>query len=67
MKKRTGAERVNKRLLNDYSLEQAKAGGKKRWSWRVMVHSINIHLDAMLKICGFNFLEILDQRLSLAA
>jgi hypothetical protein len=67
MKKRTGAERVNKRLLNDYSLEQAKARGKKRWSWRVMIHSINIHLDAMLKVCGFNFLELLDQRLSLAA
>jgi len=67
MKKRTGAERVNKRLLNDYQLEQAKVRGKKRWSWRVMIHSINIHLDAMLKVCGFNFLEILDRRLSLVA
>ncbi|MEW6663341.1 MAG: hypothetical protein AB1447_13440 [Bacillota bacterium] len=67
MNKRTTSERVNKRILNDYRLEQAKAWGKKRWSWWVMIHSINIHLDAMLKVCGCNFLELLDQYLSLAA
>ncbi len=44
-----------------------KVWGKTHWSWRVMIHSINIHLDALLKVCGFNFLEILDQHLSLAA
>lgn len=67
MKKRTTSERVNKRLLNDYHLEQAMARGKKRWSWWVMIHSINIHLDARLKVSGFNFLEILEQLLALAA
>jgi len=32
MKKRTSSERVNKRILNDYQLERARARGKKRWS-----------------------------------
>lgn len=67
MKKRSGSERVNKRLLNDYNLEQAKARGKKRWSWWVMIHSINIHLDARLKVSKFNFIEVLEQHLPLAA
>ena len=67
LKKRTCAERVNKRLFNDYNLERAKARGKKRWSLRVVIHGINIHLDAMLKVCRVRFLEILDQHLALAA
>lgn len=67
MKKRTASERVNKRLLNDYQLEQAKARGKKRWSWWVMIHSINIHLDARLKVSGFNFLKVLEKHLLLVA
>lgn len=67
MKKRTASERVNKRLLNDYHLERAKARGKKRWSWWLMIHSTNVHLDAMLKVSQFNFLELLDQHLPLAA
>lgn len=67
MKKRSASERVNKRLLNDYQLEQAKARGKKRWSWWVMIHSINIHLDARLKVSGFDFLEKLEQHLPLVA
>ena len=67
MKKRTASERVNKRLLNDYHLEQAMARGKKRWSWWVMIHFINIHLDARLKVSGLNFLDKLEQLLALAA
>lgn len=67
MKKRTASERVNKRLLNDYQLEQARARGKKRWSWWLMIHSTNIHLDALIKASKFDFLELLDERLQLAA
>jgi len=67
MKKRTSSERVNKRILNDYQLERARARGKKRWSWWVMLHSINIHVDARLKVSGFNFFELLEQYLPLVA
>jgi hypothetical protein len=59
MKKRTSAERVNKRLLEDYNMEEAHCGGKKRWSWWTLIHSINIHLDAQIFVSKFNILDIL--------
>jgi len=67
MKKRSASERVNKRILNDYGLERARARGKKRWSWWLMIHSINIHLDARLKVSRFDFLDVLRQHLPLLA
>jgi len=59
MKNRTSAERVNKRVLVDYGLENARARGKKRINWWLTVHSINIHLDARLKVSDFDFISIL--------
>ena len=56
MKTRTASERVNKRILNDYSIENTKARGKKRWSWWTMIASINIHLDAQVKHANFDFI-----------
>ena len=67
MRKRSASERVNKRILNDYGLERARARGKKRWSWWVMIHSINVHLDARLRVLGIDFLDLLRQRLPLVA
>ncbi|WP_230197609.1 hypothetical protein [Thermoanaerobacterium xylanolyticum] len=67
MKKRTSSERVNKRLLNDYELELSKTRGKKRWSFWIMIHSINIHLDARLKKSKFDFISMLDGLLGRAA
>jgi hypothetical protein len=61
MKNRTSVERVNKRILNDYGLEKARARGKKRLSFWTTIHSINIHLDARLKISGFSFISILEK------
>ena len=60
MNKRTSSERINKRILNDYNMEQAHARGKKRWSWWTTIHSINVHLDARLHILNFNFISILE-------
>lgn len=60
MKKRTSSERVNKRLLEDYNMEEAHCRGKKRWSWWTLIHSINIHLDAQLSISKTNILDILE-------
>jgi len=48
MKKRTSAERINDRILNDYGIENSKTKGKKRISFMVTIASINIHLDAQL-------------------
>jgi len=67
MKTRTTSERVNKRILNDYGLEKARARGKKRWCWWLAVHSINIHLDARIKNSTFNFISILEDLVPRAA
>ena len=55
MKSRTSSERVNKRILNDYKIEQTKFKGKKRCSWWMLIASINIHLDAQVKHAKFDF------------
>jgi len=49
MKERTSAERINERILHDYSVEDAHVRGKKRISFMVTLAAINIHLDAQLK------------------
>lgn len=67
MNKRTSSERVNKRILNDYNMEEAHARGKKRWSWWTMVHSTNILLDARIKVSKFNFVSVLDELISKTA
>ena len=61
MNKRTSSERVNKRTLNDYNMEEAHTRGKMLWSWWTAVHSINIHLDARIKVSKFNIITILDK------
>lgn len=67
MNSRTSSERVNKRLLNDYGLELSRTRGKKRIFWWCVVHSLNIHLDAMLKVSGFSFIELLESLVATAA
>jgi len=67
MKSRTTSERVNKRILNDYGLELSKSRGKKRTFWWSLVHSLNILLDARLKVSKFSFISLLDASLSVAA
>lgn len=47
---RTGSERVNDRVLNNYHLHDMKIHGKKRYSFFTMIAGINIHLDARLKV-----------------
>lgn len=46
---RTGSERVNNRILNDYHLHDMRIHGKKRYSFFAMIAGINIHLDARIK------------------
>ena len=46
---RTGSERVNDRILNDYKLHSMYIHGKKRFSFFAMIAGINIHLDAQIK------------------
>ena len=49
MKQRTASERVNKRILHDYGVENSKCRGKNRISFLILLAAINIHLDAQLK------------------
>jgi hypothetical protein len=49
LKERTAAERVNKRILNDFGIEKSKARGKKRISFLTTIAGFNVHLDAQLK------------------
>ena len=60
MKKRTSSERVNKRILEDYNMEEVHCRGKKRWSWWTLIYSINIHLYAQISIQKTNILDILE-------
>ncbi|MDW7658437.1 MAG: hypothetical protein SCM11_14810 [Bacillota bacterium] len=64
MRSRTTSERTNKRLLNDYRLEQHKARGKKWIFWWSLVHSVNTLLDAGQKLCKQSFLSILTERIA---
>ncbi len=63
MNSRTTSERVNKRILNNYGLELSHTRGKKRTFWWSVVHSLNVLLDARLKLSGFNFMDLLAQKL----
>ena len=47
-KQRTCAERINNRILNNYSVEK-RHKTKKRISFYTMIAGFNIHLDAQLK------------------
>ncbi|HBN83994.1 MAG TPA: hypothetical protein DDZ89_09140 [Clostridiales bacterium] len=67
MKSRTASERVNKRILNDYGLEYSHTRGKKRLSWWSLIHSVNVHLDARLKVSGFNFISLIEESMCKAA
>ena len=49
---RTACERVNDRVLNDYSLQQLMIRGKDHFSFWTMLIGICIHLDARYK-AGF--------------
>ena len=46
---RTGSERVNDRILNDYKLHSMYIHGKNHFSFFAMIAGINIHLDAQIK------------------
>ena len=67
MKSRTTSERVNKRILNDYGLELSHIRGKKRTFWLSLIHSTNVLLDARLKLSGFSFIVLLEEKLLQAA
>lgn len=59
-KTRTCSERINNRILNDYSIHSLRIRGKKRYSFMTMIAGINIHLDARLKVSGFSILNLLS-------
>ncbi len=48
-------------------LPVAHARGKKRTFWWSLVHSINVLLDARLKLSGFSFINLLEENLLQAA
>lgn len=58
-KTRTCSERINNRILNDYKIHSVKVHGKKRYSFMTMIASINIHLDARIKVSGFSILDLI--------
>ncbi|MEW6621918.1 MAG: hypothetical protein AB1420_02085 [Bacillota bacterium] len=47
--------------------QKARARGKKRLNFWTTIHSINIHLDARLKMSNFNFVSILEDLVQRAA
>ena len=67
MNSRTASERVNKRILNDYGLELSHTRGKKRTYWWSLIHSLNVLLDARIKLSGFSFISMLEELVLKAA
>ena len=61
MKERTAAERVNDRILHDYSVEGGHVRGKKRISFMVTLAAVNIHLDAQIKVIDFQTFSAICQ------
>ena len=59
-KSRTCSERVNNRILNDYKIHSLKIHGKKHYSFMIMIASINIHLDAQIKVYNFSILDLIN-------
>lgn len=57
---RTCSERINNRILNDYKIHLLRIRGKMRYSFMTMIAAINIHLDARIKVSGFNLLSLLQ-------
>lgn len=48
-KNRTSTERINNRVLNDYSLHKMKIRDKAKHAFFAVIAGINIHLDAWIK------------------
>jgi hypothetical protein len=59
-KTRTCSERINNRILNDYKIHALRVRSKKRYAFMTMIASINIHLDARIKVSGFSILNLLE-------
>ena len=48
-KNRTSTERINNRVLNDYSLHKMKIRDKAKHAFFAVIAGINIHLDTWIK------------------
>lgn len=61
-KRRTTAERNNKRLFIDYDIEAYRSRSSRMRFALATMAAINIHLDAWLKHTGFNIIDLLEKR-----
>ncbi len=60
LKQRSGAERTNKRLFNDYDIEEGGSRSTKHRFFRSIIAGINIHLDAWLKNTDVKLMTLLE-------
>lgn len=65
-KKHSMSERVNKRMVKDYSVRTIKARGTNRSYWWATIAAFNIHLDAWVKETKINLVSLIKSS-SLAA
>lgn len=60
-KTRTSVERSNKRMFEDYAIEEYNARSAMMRTSLAAFAVINIHLDAWIKHTGFSFIKLLEQ------
>ena len=61
-KRRTAAERFNKRLKEDYLLEKrGKIRSSRAWSFRVFADAMCLHIDAMVKHLNLDMRSLILQ------
>ncbi|WP_368487465.1 hypothetical protein [Clostridium sp. BJN0013] len=61
-KTRTSVERSNKRMFQDYAIEEYKSQSAVMRMSLATFAVINIHLDAWIKHTGFSFIDLLQNK-----
>ncbi|UZQ51243.1 hypothetical protein [Clostridium kluyveri] len=61
-KTRTSVERSNKRMFQDYAIEEYKSQSAMMRMSLATFSVINIHLDAWIKHTGFSFINLLQNK-----
>ncbi|MDQ0341100.1 hypothetical protein J2S00_003944 [Caldalkalibacillus uzonensis] len=60
-KRRTTVERTNKRLKEDYGLENKKRRNTRDWYIEAFLTAMCLHIDAWVKHDGINMTSLIDQ------
>jgi hypothetical protein len=61
LRQRSGAERINKRIFNDYDVEKGSMRSTKHRFFRAVLAAANVHLDLWVKYSSVKLTDLLDE------